>query len=174
MSSPVVLRLAAVSDAPLLAEHRVAMFREMGAVQPHLEASLREASVAYFVAAIPTGEYVGWIALAPDSLTPVAGAGVQFRSLLPRPALSGDRLLLGKEAQVLNVYTDVSWRRRGVARYLVDTIIAWAGEAGVVRLVLSASAAGRPMYEQMGFVATREMIYTGALADAGDWVGATE
>ena len=171
MSSPVVLRFATAADAELLAEHRVAMFRDMGAIQPVFESRLREACAAYFASAIPSGEYVGWLAHPPDGSAPVAGGGVQLRSLLPRPNASGDGLLLGREGLVLNVYTVPGWRRRGVAKQIMDTIIAWAAEAGIVRLVLSASPAGRSLYEHMGFVTTREMSYTGLLAPAGPWTG---
>ena len=172
MLTPVVIRHATAADAQLLADHRVAMFREMGSVQPQLEERLHHASAAYFAAAIPAGEYVGWIAYAPDNSQAVAGAGVQFRSLLPRPTVAGDSLMLGQEGLVLNVYTVPSWRRRGVARHLMETIIAWAPEAGIVRLVLAASPAGRSLYENIGFVATREMSYSGPLAPAGPWTGA--
>jgi GNAT superfamily N-acetyltransferase len=172
MSIPVVLRLGTAADAQLLAEHRVAMFRDMGSIQPEMEETLRQASAAYFAAAIPSGEYFGWIAYPPGRSEPVAGGGVQLRSLLPRPNATGDGLLLGREGLVLNVYTVPSWRRRGVAKHLMDTIIAWAADAGVVRLVLAASPAGRSLYEQIGFVATREMSYTGRLAAEGPWTGA--
>jgi len=148
------------------------MFRDMGAIQPELEESLRQTSAAYFASAIPAGEYVGWIAYARDSSEPIAGGGVQLRSLLPRPNATGDGVLLGREGLVLNVYTEPGWRRRGIARQLMDAIIAWAADAGVVRLVLSASPAGRSLYEQIGFVATREMSYTGPLASVGPWAGA--
>jgi GNAT superfamily N-acetyltransferase len=171
MSVPVVLRHAVADDAELLAEHRVAMFREMGSIQPQLEEPLRQTSAAYFASAIPAGEYIGWIAYPDNGNSPIAGAGVQLRSLLPRPNVEGDGLLLGREALVLNVYTVPSWRRRGVARYLTETIVDWAAEAGVVRLVLSASPAARPLYEKIGFASTREMAYTGTLASTGPWTG---
>lgn len=171
MTAPVVLRFATAADAAALADHRVSMFREMGAVRPELEDRLRSTSAAYFAAAIPRGEYVGWIGSAPGDPTPVAGAGVQFRSLLPRPTLAGDGLLLGLEGLVLNVYTAKPWRRRGVAKFLMQTIITWAAGQGIVRLVLGASPEGRPLYEQIGFVATREMSYTGPLAARGPWTG---
>lgn len=147
------------------------MFREMGSIEPECEESLRRASTAYFASAIPTGEYVGWIAYpAADSL-PIAGGGVQFRSLLPRPSVARDSLLLGQEGLVLNVYTVPAWRRRGVSKHLMETVVAWAAEAGIVRLVLAASPAGRPLYEKIGFVATREMSYAGRLAPGGPWTG---
>jgi GNAT superfamily N-acetyltransferase len=172
MNASVVVRLATADDADILAEHRVAMFRDMGSVKPELEESLRQASAAYFAAAIPLGEYVGWIAHPVDEPSPIAGAGVQFRSLLPRPAAVGDALLLGREGLVLNVYTAPSWRRRGVAQHLMDRIVQWAAESGVVRLVLSASPAARPLYEKMSFIGTREMVYAKPLATNGPWTGA--
>ena len=168
----VTVRRATAADAALLAEHRVGMFRDMGGVEPQFEEPLRRASIAYFTAAIPNGEYVGWIATAADSSTPIAGGGVQLRSLLPRPNVSGDGLLLGREGLVLNVYTEPEWRGRGIARQLMEAIVTWARETGVVRLVLSASPQGRPLYEKMGFVGTREMSYTGPLASGGPWTGA--
>lgn len=169
MNAPLRLRYATAADAAILADHRVSMFREMGAIRPELEDRLRATSASYFAQAIPSGEYVAWIAS--DGDTPIAGAGVQFRSLLPRPTLAGDGLLLGREGLVLNVYTAKTWRRRGVARMLMDTIIKWAADQGIVRLVLGASPEGRPLYEQIGFTATREMSYTGALATHGPWTG---
>ena len=172
MNSSVVVRLASAADAEILAEHRVAMFRDMGSVKPELEEALRQTSAAYFAVAIPLGEYVGWIAHPVDEPSPIAGAGVQLRSLLPRPAAVGDTLLLGREGLVLNVYTAPSWRKRGVAHRLMDTILEWAAESGVVRLVLNASPAARPLYEKMSFVATREMAYSKPLATNGPWTGA--
>ena len=168
----VIFRLATAADAAVLADHRVSMFREMGAIRPDLEERLRQTSAAYFATAIPAGEYIGWIGHPAGETTPVAGAGVQFRSLLPRPTLAGDGLLLGREGLVLNVYTVKGWRRRGVARQLMETIIAWAAGEGIVRLVLGASPEGRPLYEKLGFVPTREMSYTGPLAASGPWIGA--
>jgi GNAT superfamily N-acetyltransferase len=79
--------------------------------------------------------------------------------------------LLGREGLVLNVYVERAWRRRGVARRLMQEIFAWASEAGIVRIVLHASADGRALYEALGFVDTNEMRYTGRLAPHGPVLG---
>jgi GNAT superfamily N-acetyltransferase len=171
MQGTALLRHATVADVALLADHRVSMFRDMGIIKPELEESLRAASIAYFRAAIPGGEYVGWIATPADGSSPAGGAGLQLRSLLPRPNLAGDGVLLGREGQLLNMYVAKPWRSRGIAQQLVEAIIDWCADHGVVRLVLSASAQGRPLYERMGFVATREMSYPGRLASGGPWTG---
>lgn len=173
MSDPIILRSATALDADILASQRVSMFREMSFIEPAHESALHAASAAYFATAIPAGEYVGWIGTPRGETSVVAGAGVQFRSLLPRPTATRDGILLGREGLVLNVYTDHAWRRRGVARFLMHTIIDWAATNGIVHLVLGASAEGRPLYEQLGFVPTREMRYTGPLAATGPWTGGT-
>jgi GNAT superfamily N-acetyltransferase len=156
-----VIRRATIDDAPVLADQRVAMFREMGRVLPDSESALHQQSVAYLTSAIPSGEYVAWVmhsSVAPGKV--VAGAGVQLRPLMPRPDVGGGRILVGGEGLVLNVYVDRAWRRRGLARRLMLELIAWAPSAGVVRLVLHPSEEGHPLYTALGFVQTNEMRYS--------------
>ena len=86
-----------------------------------------------------------------------------YGSLLARPRLDARTVRLGPEAIILNVFTERAWRRRGLARQLMEQVIAWARAHGVVRLVLHASAEGRPLYERLGFEPTNEMRYTGEL-----------
>jgi GNAT superfamily N-acetyltransferase len=93
----------------------------------------------------------------------VAGAGVLVRTLLPRPDTDKRTLLAGREALVMNVYVAPEFRRRGLARHLMETILEWARGAGIPRMVLHASGEGRPLYESMGFVPTNEMRYGGSL-----------
>lgn len=154
------LRLATRADALLLATQRVAMFRDMGRTTAQIEGPLLESCSAYFDQALATGEYTAWVMETGRSprLT-VAGAGVQFRPLLPRTDPAGERLLIGREGLILNVYVDAAHRRRGLARTLMQAIIAWAPGAGIVRLVLHASDEGRPLYESLGFLAGNEMLF---------------
>jgi GNAT superfamily N-acetyltransferase len=64
---------------------------------------------------------------------------------------------------VLNVYTEPAWRRHGLAQQLMRELLAWARKERLDRLVLHASADGRRLYERLGFVATNEMRFPGAL-----------
>lgn len=173
MTDPIVIRLATPVDAPVLGKHRTAMFRDIGTIHPSSEAALHDASTGYFETALASGEYVGWVAYQRDDPARiVAGAGVQLRVLLPRPEPKGQGLLLGREGLILNVYVDPAWRRRGLARRLMQEILIWAAGAGVARLVLHASTEGRPLYESLGFVASNEMRYAGAPATIGPVTGA--
>ena len=82
--------------------------------------------------------------------------------MLPRPNEVGTALTVGSEGIVLNVYTELAWRRRGVAELLMRELLAWSRVRGLARLVLHASTEGRPLYEKLGFVATNEMRLKGS------------
>ena len=50
-----------------------------------------------------------------------------------------------------------------MARRLMTEILSWARAVRLESLVLHAATDGRPLYEQLGFVATNEMRFTGDL-----------
>ena len=159
-----VIRPATADDAGIIARHRALMFAEMHELAAERAAELRDKTSRYLRDAMPRGEYVGWFACpvdAPDTI--VAGAGAQLRNTLPHPREPVDAPH-GRQAIVLNVYTDPAWRGRGAAELLMRRVMAWAREAGMHTLVLHASDAGRPLYERLGFVATNEMRFMGAPA----------
>jgi GNAT superfamily N-acetyltransferase len=158
-----VLRQATVADADVIARQRARMFSEMGLLAGDRTAELMEKASHYLRVAMPRGEYVGWVAEEDGGHRAiVGGAGVQVRNTLPHPR-TPPGAPHGREAIVLNVYTEPAWRGHGVAERLMRQVITWAGEAGIHSLVLHASEAGRPLYERLGFAATNEMRYTGTL-----------
>lgn len=157
MAAAFSIRRAAAADIPELAHHRAAMFRDMGKLAPHLEAPLREATASYLGDALARGEYLAWVAEDPGARAVIAGAGVQLRPILPRPPEGSADLELGPEAIVLNVYVEREWRRRGVAAALMRALLDDLAVRRIRRIVLHASAEGRPLYERLGFVPTNEM-----------------
>ena len=164
MSDTIDVRLATVGDAPVLARHRAEMFRDMGDLADDHYGPLLAAAEREIAAWLASGDYVGFVASPhgrPGEI--VAGAGVQIRKLLPRPLPDHAGFRLGPEAIVLNVFTERTWRRRGIAELLMHHVIDWARTHGVAHLVLHASPDGRALYERLGFVSTNEMRYTGAL-----------
>lgn len=166
--SDVVIRLATVADIPAIAHHRAQMFIDMGTLDEPQRLPMTDATKAYLSTAIPAGEYVGWMACpSGDPFTVVAGAGIQHRRILPRAVHTphGVQVMDGREAIVINVYTDPAWRRRGVAQAVMTRLIDDVRAMPVQRLVLHASDEGRPLYDRLSFVATNEMRYTGTLLD---------
>jgi len=162
MNEHFVVRVATPSDASILARHRAAMFRDMGVLADALYTSLVDASRDYFAEALPSGEYLGWVAaLAERSGEIVAGAGLQLRRALPYPDARRRAVVLGPQGVVLNVYTEPAWRRHGLAALLMLHVLDWAKVNGVKSLVLHASPDGRALYERLGFVPTNEMRFVG-------------
>lgn len=149
------IRLCKAPDAPILARHRCAMFLEMGTLSEEARSDLESASIRYFEAAIPAGDYVSWVVCNGDSV--IAGGGMQINRILPRPGPDGGMMRQGPQGLILNVFVEKEWRRQGVAKRLMAHIIEFSRNAGIPRLVLHASDAGRPLYESLGFLPTSEM-----------------
>ena len=155
------IREATADDAAIIAHHRTEMFRDMRRLGPDTDEALRNASQAWLRPAMQRGEYRGWLAIVDERV--VAGAGVQIRRVLPFPLTKQDgsvAIAEGSQAIAVNVYTEPAFRRRGLARALMEKVIAWSREAGIDSLVLHAAPDGRPLYEQLGFIQTNEMRLT--------------
>ena len=157
MTSILVIRRATVDDAAIVAQHRVAMFSDMGNVPTdQLASTLLELSTSALVAELGQESYVGWLALNGTNQV-VAGAGVHVKPQLPRISDDGTSVVTASLPLVVNVYTEPAWRHRGIARALMATLMQWATTQGFDRVVLHASDAGRPLYVSLGFVPTNEM-----------------
>ena len=155
------IRLAGVSDAALIATQRTRMFQEMGLVPESLFETYRARCETRICEILQSGEYIGWLAQPNEWRDKiVAGVGVQLRNVLPHPVGEpGGEISIGegRHAIIINVFTEPDWRRRGIAKLLVEKIIAWARAERLDRLVLHASDEGRSLYAKMGFVQTNEM-----------------
>jgi len=127
------------------------MFRDMG--EGTLEELDRMVEVAkpWLARALADGSYRHWLAL--DAAGRVVGGGGVL--LGPWPANPKDPCT--ERAVILNVYTEPEFRKRGIARLIMLTIVAWVKEQGLHSVNLHASAEGRPLYEKLGLVATNEM-----------------
>ncbi|MDF1504428.1 GNAT family N-acetyltransferase [Roseisolibacter sp. H3M3-2] len=157
-----VLRLAGASDVRLIAEHRAAMWADMGQLHPDAVAAMVDETAARLGPALAEGRYVGWLlesAAHPGRV--VAGAGVLLREQLPFPVDGGRAVRFGEQGLVINVYTDPAWRRRGLAERLMRALLAWAETRGLSSVILHASDDGRPLYERLGFRGTNEMRWSG-------------
>ena len=161
-----VVRRAAVQDAAIIARHRARMFHDMGEISTGVLDEFLAASQEWTERALGNGEYIGWLAAPkkePDLI--IAGAGVQLRQTPPHPCRPprDQEFGKGRHAIVLNVFTEPEWRKRGVARLLMEEVLRWARLEKLDRLVLHASDQARSLYERMGFVATNEMRFGGEL-----------
>jgi GNAT superfamily N-acetyltransferase len=153
------VRPATPHDAPVLAKHRVEMFRDMGQLADEdTAAALRSATEPLIGEWIAAGSYLGWLAepVTRPGLV-VGGAGLQLRPMLPRPGREGPGILSGAEAYVMNVFVERAWRRRGVASLLMEYVLGYVRERRIRVVTLHASDEGRPLYDRLGFAPTNEM-----------------
>jgi GNAT superfamily N-acetyltransferase len=153
------IRRATVDDAAVIARHRAAMFYEMKCVDQIESASIISASIPQLSEMLAGGDYLGWLVECDEKV--IAGGGVMMRRLLPRPgSLQG-----GEEAYILNVYTAPEHRRRGLARKIMETILAWSRERDVARVTLHPSDEGEQLYRNLGFERTKEMLWVREQSD---------
>ncbi len=154
MSQEFQIRQANPDDASIIGWHRARMFQDMGLVPNELFESFRRKALA-------SGDYLGWLASQRDVPQEIiAGAGVIIRDVPPFPIRHKDgeiTIAEGRQGLIVNVFTEPEWRRRGVAKLLMNTIITWSREQNLDGLVLHASGDGRALYEQLGFISTTEM-----------------
>ena len=153
MDEAVAIRRATMADIEVLIDHRLAMFHDMGFTDDRVLAEVRTASREYFEAALPDGSYVAWLAEAGGEV--VAGAGILVASW-PGGPWDGQ----SRRAWILNVYTAPQWRRRGLARRVMESVLAWCRAERFRIVSLHASAEGRMLYTAMGFKPTNEMRLT--------------
>jgi len=144
------IRRATADDIQTLVAHRRAMFVDMGYRDEGVLDAMAEKCHSWLLPRLNGEEYVAWLAIAPDQSI-AAGAGLWLMDWIPHMIGSGPR------GNILNVYTAVDFRRRGLARELMKAAIEWCRSNGVDVVVLHASPDGRRMYESMGFRETNEM-----------------
>jgi len=142
--------MASVDETDLVASLRIEFIEESdGSAVP---AQLSDATRRWMRELTAAGVMQSWIAEGDDGTIGVVT--VRIRDASPR-----EDDLLGKEAYVHNLYVRAPHRRGGVGRALMDALLYWCRANGYTRVALRASAMGRPLYERLGFVADRAMVY---------------
>jgi ribosomal protein S18 acetylase RimI-like enzyme len=150
MSVDVLIRQATLDDIPELLCHRRGMYEDMGYDDAETLSTMTSTCEPYLAKALANGTLHGWLACAGEKV--VAGG---FVLVSPWPSHPYDGHC--RRATILNMYTDPPFRRQGIARRLMQTMIDWCRQEGFVRVDLHASDKGRPLYENLGFKATNEM-----------------
>ena len=151
MTAEITIREAGPNDAAIILHHRRSMFRDMGEGTVEELDRMVEVARPWLARALADGSYRHWLAL--DASGRVCGGGGVL--LGPWPANPQDPCT--ERAVILNVYTEPEFRKRGIARQIMLTILAWARERGLRSVNLHASDEGRTLYEKLGFAPTNEM-----------------
>jgi GNAT superfamily N-acetyltransferase len=154
-SWPLEIRRALPNEVATILHHRRSMFRDMGEGTVEELDRMVEVATPWTESALANGTYHHWFAVSgsdADSAVVAGGGGVL---LCPWPANPRDPCV--ERAVILNVYTEREFRRRGIARMIMQAILQWIKERGLRSVNLHASPEGRALYENLGFQATNEM-----------------
>jgi GNAT superfamily N-acetyltransferase len=140
----IIYRQADKADVPSLIELRAAFLAEVSTTGPAAPAVL-EALSRYFTAAIPSGDFIAFLAESGGRV--IATSGLVYHRYPPSA-----RNLAGLDAYVMNMYTLPAWRGRGIATNLLRELVAVARRSNCSRVRLHALPKALPIYSRLGFV----------------------
>jgi GNAT superfamily N-acetyltransferase len=151
MESGILIRETTLEDASEVLRHRRLMFRDMGYRDEAALDAMQATSEPFLLARMRDGAYRGWLAQTAEGRV-AGGGGVLLHAWVTSPRDSNPM-----RAYLLNVYVYPEFRRKGVARRLMQEMVDWCRGQGFATVCLHASGEGRPLYESMGFAASNEM-----------------
>ena len=141
--------ITCTTNAPLeeLMRIRLEMLREVNGMtdKDEFDPLLISESRNYFL----NGEQI--TVLAKRGSRTVGCASLSFIRVMPT-----FRHPTGKRAHLMNVYTVPEFRRKGIAKRMIEFLIAKAKERGATEISLDSTEAGRPFYLTLGFLLNTE------------------
>ena len=136
------IRRVTKDDIPIILSHHQKMVEDTGEYTPEMIQQAVESFLDWVPSQIENDTYIGWIGTIDERS--VASVGLFLYPWMPslKPRL---------RAYVLNVYTEPEYRRRGIAKQLMQTLIEFARLNEVEAITLAASDAGALLYRELGF-----------------------
>ena len=143
----IVYRRGTLDDVQVLVDLRVRFLNELLNHPENNETrAVRKSLLEYFTEAIPSGDFVAWVAEYGGKIVATSGMVVW-----QKPALYGG-VESGKLGYLLNFYTIPEARGKGIATRLLNELIGEAKSMGLRYVHLHASKDGEPIYRKAGFV----------------------
>ncbi len=130
-----------VNDLDVFIKMRINQLREEGAKEDiDLEPALKD----YYLRHLSDGTFVSWLALDNDRIIGTSGM-----SIVEKPPYFG--CPSGKIGLLSNMFTDPSYRRKGIAKTLLSKVIDEAKTQGCGTVQITASNMGVLLYSDYGF-----------------------
>ena len=130
------------TELPTFIDMRIQQLREEGATE---DIDLKPALFDYYHQHLADGTFVSWLAL--DGATIIGTSGMSF---VEKPPYFG--CPSGKIGLLSSMSTDPEYRRRGIAKELLSSVIDDAREYGCGTIQITASDMGVKLYTDFGFV----------------------
>ena len=141
-----------IADQELISDQRDAIFLEMG-MAPVDIAAARNYYMPWLKELLEKGNYKGYAIVEQSTQRCIGGGAIWIGIGDPLPMVPSSDL---RRATVTNIFIEKEHRRQGLARCLVEKLIAMAKEDGHQVLELQSSDAGRHLYESLGFTDIHE------------------
>lgn len=138
----VTYRRLTEEDLAVFIEMRITQLREEGAKD---DVDLRPALNDYYRRHLHDGTFVSWLALDDEKIVGTSGM-----SFVEKPPYFG--CPSGKIGLISSMYTDPSYRRRGIAKDLLTKVMDDARKYGCGAIQITASDMGVKLYTACGFV----------------------
>ena len=138
----VTYRRLTEEDLEVFIEMRITQLREEGAND---DIDLRPALNDYYRRHLNDGTFVSWLALDGEKIVGTSGM-----SFVEKPPNFG--CPRGKIGLISSMYTDPSYRRRGIAKDLLTKVMDDARKYGCGAIQITASDMGVKLYTACGFV----------------------
>jgi len=150
------LREALFSDISVMAVHHRNMFEEIWEQKGEHLGTVRAVEVekAYtnkLETEMDCGICKAWVVESKGEI--VSSGAITFVSFVPNPYD-----LSSKVAYLHSIYTKKSHRNKKCAQQIIHSAIRYCITQGINSVILSASEAGKPVYEKIGFRSTPEMM----------------
>ena len=135
-------RIATISDCEALTDIRMQMRKELGA-DFNSELIYAE-TLDFFKRNIKSGVHIAFIC--EHNRQMIATAGITLFEIMPTTEHPN-----GKVARLMNMYVVPFFRSKGIAKELLNRIMAYAEKHGIGKVMLNPSQMGKSLYENYGF-----------------------
>ena len=130
------------AELPVFIDMRINQLREEGAKE---EIDLKPALRDYYERHMADGTFVSWLAMDGDRIIGTSGM-----SFVEKPPYFG--CPTGKMGLLSSMFTDPAYRRKGIARELLDKVVKEARAYGCGTVQITASDMGVKLYAAYGFI----------------------
>ena len=135
-------RKLTIDEVDAFARLRIRQLREEGATE---DEDLLPTLLDYYGRHLPDGSFVSYLAL--DGERIVGTSGISIVEKAPWFSCPTGRIGL-----ISSMWTDIDYRRQGIARRLLSLVVDAAREQGCGTVWITASDMGVPFYGSFGFV----------------------
>lgn len=137
------------NDLDIFMELRMQQLQEEGA-EPTFD--LKPQLIDYYNRHLADGTFVSWLAIADGEI--IGTSGMSFVEKPPYYSNPG-----GKIGLLSSMYTKKEYRRRGIAKELLDRVVQEAKEYGCGAVQITASDMGVLLYTDYGFQKNENFMY---------------